>query len=211
MRVSPVPKAPLSPSFRLFHSAIERADWPCGTELVPFGMALIKTLKGITPKIAEDVFLAENATVIGDVEIGAGSSIWYQAVLRGDVHSIRIGQRTNIQDLAMVHCTYEYSPTVVGDDVTVGHGAVVHGCEVKDRCLIGMNAVILDKAVVGPDTVVAAGAVVLEGMVLESGYLYGGVPAKKLKALSPAQLEGLKKSAAAYQMYSEWYSEEQNA
>ncbi len=171
-------------------------------------MALIKTLKGIAPTIAEDVFLAETATVIGDVEIGSGSSVWYGAVLRGDVHSIRVGQRTNIQDLAMVHCTYEYSPTEIGDDVTVGHGAVVHGCQVKDRCLIGMNAVVLDKAVVGPNTVVAAGAVVLEGMVLESGFLYGGIPAKKLKALTPAQIEMLKKSAQAYQMYSEWYREE---
>lgn len=171
-------------------------------------MALIKALKGITPKIADEVFLAENATIIGDVEIGTGSSVWYSAVLRGDVHSIRIGERTNIQDLAMVHCTYEYSPTVIGDDVTVGHGAVVHGCEVKDRCLIGMNAVVLDKAVVGPDVVVAAGAVVLEGMVLEPGHLYGGIPAKKLKPLSEAQLEGLKKSANAYQMYAKWYAEE---
>jgi len=171
-------------------------------------MALIKALKGITPRIAEDVFLAENATVIGDVEIGAGSSVWYQAVLRGDVHTIRIGARTNIQDLAMVHCTYEYSPTVIGDDVTVGHGAVVHGCEVKDRCLIGMNAVVLDKAVVGPDVVVAAGAVVLEGMVLEPGFLYGGIPAKKLKPLSPEQLAGLRKSADAYRMYAKWYAEE---
>lgn len=168
-------------------------------------MALIKTLQGNTPQIADDVFLAETATVIGDVEIGPGSSVWYGAVLRGDVHSIRIGARTNIQDLSMVHCTYEYSPTLIGDDVTVGHGAVVHGCQVKDRCLIGMNAVVLDKAVVGPDVVVAAGAVVLEGMVLEPGFLYGGIPAKKLKALSPEQLEGLKKSAKAYQMYSEWY------
>lgn len=168
-------------------------------------MALIKTLQGKTPQIADDVFLAETATVIGDVEIGIGSSVWYGAVLRGDVNSIIVGQRTNIQDLAMVHCTYEYSPTRIGDDVTVGHGAVVHGCEVKDRCLIGMNAVVLDKAVVGPDVIVAAGAVVLEGMVLEPGYLYGGIPAKKLKPLSEAQLDGLKKSAAAYQMYSEWY------
>lgn len=170
-------------------------------------MALIKPLKGIAPQIAEDVFLAENATVIGDVEIGAGSSIWYNAVLRGDVHSIRIGKRTNVQDLAMVHCTYEYSPTVIGDDVTIGHGAVVHGCEVKDRCLIGMNAVVLDKAVVGPDSIVAAGAVVLEGTVVEPGFLYGGVPAKKLKPLSAEQLEGLKKSAAAYGHYSKWYQE----
>ena len=168
-------------------------------------MALIKTVQGMTPTIAPDVYLAETATVIGDVEIGPGASIWFNAVLRGDVHSIRIGARTNIQDLAMVHATYDYSPTEIGEDVTVGHGAVVHGCTVKDRCLIGMNAVVLDKAVVGPDTVVAAGAVVLEGQVCESGFIYAGIPAKKVKALTEAQKEGLKKSAKAYQMYSEWY------
>ena len=171
-------------------------------------MALIKTLKGITPKIAPDVYLSETATVIGDVEIGAGSSIWFNAVLRGDVHSIRVGERSNIQDMAMVHATYEWSPTVIGDDVTVGHGAVVHGCEVKDLCLIGMNAVVLDKAVVGPETVIAAGAVVLEGQVCESGWIYAGTPAKKVKALTEEQKKGLRKSAQAYQMYSGWYREE---
>ena len=171
-------------------------------------MALIKTLKGIAPRIAEDVFLAENATVIGDVELAEGSSVWYGAVLRGDVGKIKVGKRSNIQDLVMVHCTYEHSATVVGEDVTVGHGAVIHGCEVKDRCLIGMNAVVLDNAVVGPDTVVAAGAVVLENMVLEAGWIYGGIPAKKLKQLSPAQKEGLKESAKAYSKYAEWYEEE---
>lgn len=168
-------------------------------------MPIIKTLNGFTPRLGNLSFLAENAVIIGDVEVGDGSSIWYGVVIRGDVHSIRIGKNSNIQDLVMVHCTYQYSPTVIGDEVTVGHGAVVHGCEIKDRCLIGMNAVVLDKAVVGPDVIVAAGAVVLEGSVLEPGYLYGGIPAKKLKPLSPEQLEGLKRSAAAYVKYSEWY------
>jgi gamma-carbonic anhydrase len=168
-------------------------------------MALIKTLNGKSPQLGKLAFLAENAVIIGDVEIGDGSSVWYSVVIRGDVHSIRIGKHSNIQDLVMVHCTYQYSPTIVGDDVTVGHGAVIHGCEIRDRCLIGMNAVVLDKAVVGPDVVVAAGAVVLEGSILEPGFLYGGIPAKKIKPLSPEQLEGLKKSAAAYVKYSEWY------
>jgi carbonic anhydrase/acetyltransferase-like protein (isoleucine patch superfamily) len=168
-------------------------------------MALIKTLRNITPKIAEDVFLAENATIIGDVEIGEGSSVWFGAVIRGDVDSIRIGKRTNVQDLVMVHCSFEYSPTHIGDDVTIGHGAVVHGCEVRDRCLIGMNAVVLDKAVVGPDAVVAAGSVVLEGTVIEPGFLYGGIPAKKIKALTEKQLQGLKDSAAGYAKFSKWY------
>lgn len=170
-------------------------------------MALIKTLKGISPEIAEDVFLAENATVIGDVKIGEGSSVWYGAVLRGDVHSIRVGKRSNIQDLVMVHCTYKTNPTEIGDDVTVGHGAVVHGCVVKDRCLIGMNAVVLDKAVVGPDTVIGAGSVVLEGQVCEPGYLYAGIPAKKIKPLSDAQKAGLRQSAEGYALYAGWYRE----
>lgn len=170
-------------------------------------MALIRTLRGVTPQVSESAFLAETATLIGDVMIGENSSVWYGAVLRGDVGGIRIGKNSNIQDLAMVHCTYERSQTVVHDEVTVGHGAVIHGCEIKDRCLIGMNAVVLDNAVVGPDVVVAAGAVVLEGMILESGFIYAGIPAKKVKALTPEQLAGLKKSAAAYGMYSDWYRE----
>jgi carbonic anhydrase/acetyltransferase-like protein (isoleucine patch superfamily) len=171
-------------------------------------MAILKTLKGMTPQLGNLAFLAENAVIIGDVEIGDESSVWYGVVIRGDVHQIRIGRRSNIQDLVMVHCTYEYSPTIIGDDVTVGHGAVVHGCEIKDRCLIGMNAVVLDKAVVGPDVIVGAGSVVLEGSILEPGFLYGGIPAKKIKPLSQAQLDGLQKSAAAYVKYSAWYQEE---
>ncbi|HHG84673.1 MAG TPA: gamma carbonic anhydrase family protein [Bacteroidetes bacterium] len=172
-------------------------------------MALIKTLKGISPKIAQDVFLAETAVIIGDVEIGEGSSIWYGAVLRGDVDRIRIGKRTNIQDLAMVHCSQDWSEASIGNDVTVGHGAVIHGCEVKDCCLIGMNAVVLDKAVVGPETVVGAGAVVLEGMVLESGWIYAGIPARKVKELTEKQKQGLRDSAAAYGKYAAWYQAEE--
>jgi carbonic anhydrase/acetyltransferase-like protein (isoleucine patch superfamily) len=168
-------------------------------------MALLRTLRGITPQVADSAFLAETAVLVGDVTIAEGASIWYGAVLRGDVGAISVGRNSNVQDLAMVHCTYERSHTVIHEQVTIGHGAVIHGCEIKDRCLIGMNAVVLDNAVVGPDVIVAAGAIVLEGMVLEPGYLYAGIPAKQVKPLSPAQLEGLKKSAAAYGMYSEWY------
>lgn len=168
-------------------------------------MALLRTLRGITPQVADSAFLAETAVLVGDVTIAEGASIWYGAVLRGDVGAISVGRNSNVQDLAMVHCTYERSHTVIHEQVTIGHGAVIHGCEIKDRCLIGMNAVVLDNAVVGPDVIVAAGAIVLECMVLEPGYLYAGIPAKQVKPLSPAQLEGLKKSAAAYGMYSEWY------
>jgi carbonic anhydrase/acetyltransferase-like protein (isoleucine patch superfamily) len=169
-------------------------------------MALIRTLRGVTPQIHASAFLAETAVLIGDVHIGEGSSVWYGAVLRGDVGGIRVGRNSNVQDLAMVHCTYERSHTVIHDEVTIGHGAVVHGCEIKDRCLIGMNAVVLDNAVVGPDVVVGAGSVVLEGMILEPGHIYAGIPAKKIKALTEKQLEGLKKSAEAYKHYAAWYA-----
>lgn len=171
-------------------------------------MALIRTINGFTPQIGENVFLAENATVLGDVVIGNDSSVWYSAVIRGDVNSIRIGNRTNVQDLAMIHCTYKTNPTVIGDDVTIGHGAVVHGCQIKNLCLIGMNAVVLDKAVVNDYCVIAAGSVVLEGQVLESGHLYAGVPAKKIKPLTDAQKQLLHQSAKGYVMYADWYGEE---
>lgn len=171
-------------------------------------MALIRSLKGITPSIAPDVFLAENAVIIGDVEIGAGSSVWYHAVLRGDVHSIRVGERTNIQDLVMVHCTYKTNPTIIGHDITIGHGAVVHGCVLEGLSLIGMKAVVLDKAVVEPEVVLGAGSVVLEGMRLESGWLYAGTPAKKIKPLTEVQKAALRTSAEGYQMYASWYREE---
>lgn len=171
-------------------------------------MALIRTINGFTPQLGENVFLAENATVLGDVVIGNDSSVWYSAVIRGDVNSIRIGNRTNVQDLAMVHCTYKTNPTVIGDDVTIGHGAVVHGCEIKNLCLIGMNAVVLDKAVVNEYCVVAAGSVVLEGQILESGFLYAGVPAKKIKPLTDAQKQLLHQSAKGYVMYADWYGED---
>ena len=168
-------------------------------------MAIIRTVNHITPIIGENVFLAENAAILGDVVIGRDSSVWYSATIRGDVNSIRIGERTNVQNGAMIHCTYETTATVIGDDVTIGHGAIVHGCELKNLCLIGMNAVILDKAVVNEYCVVAAGSVVLEGTMLESGYLYAGVPAKKIKPLTDEQKKLLHKSAKGYMMYSGWY------
>lgn len=168
-------------------------------------MAIIKTLKDIAPQIGENVFLAENAAVLGDVVIGNDSSVWYSAVVRGDVNTIRIGSRTNIQDCAVIHCTYEESPTVIGDDVTIGHGAIVHGCTLQNTCLIGMNAVILDKAVVGEYCIVAAGSVVLEGTILEPGHLYAGTPARKIKPLTEAQKKLLEKSAKGYMMYADWH------
>lgn len=168
-------------------------------------MPIIKTLNGMTPQIHADVFTAETAVIIGDVCLASGVSVWYQAVLRGDVGAIRIGARSNIQDLCMIHCTRNYSETLIGEDVTVGHNAVLHGCRIEDRVLIGMGAIVMDKAVVQSDVIVAAGAVVLEGAVLESGFLYAGVPAKKLKPLSAAQVKSIHASAVHYLEYKTWY------
>ncbi|MEO0897274.1 MAG: gamma carbonic anhydrase family protein [Bacteroidota bacterium] len=150
-------------------------------------MALIKSFKDFHPQIEKDVFLAENATIIGDVEIGEQSSIWYQAVLRGDVGKITIGKLTNIQDHAMLHTTTNRSVCVVGDRVVVGHRAILHGCRVEDEVLIGMGAIILDDAVIPSHTIIGAGALVTEGKVLESGFLYAGVPAKKIKPITDFQ------------------------
>ena len=161
-------------------------------------MPLLQPYRGIFPVFAPDVFLAENATVIGDVQIGAGSSVWYMAVLRGDVEAIRIGRETNLQDAVIVHCSTGRCPAVVGDRVTVGHRAILHGCTIGDEVLIGMGAIVLDEAVVPPHTIVAAGALVTERMVLETGFLYAGLPAKKIKALSPAQIEGIRQGALHY-------------
>ncbi|HKJ79194.1 MAG TPA: gamma carbonic anhydrase family protein, partial [Prolixibacteraceae bacterium] len=169
-------------------------------------MALIKTLNGNTPKIGEDCFLAETATVIGDVEIGDGCSIWFNAVLRGDVHYIKIGNNTNIQDNAVIHATYKKSPTNIGNNVTIAHNAVVHGCTIHDNVMIGINAVVLDNVVVESDSIIAAGSVVTKGTVVESGSVYAGVPAKKIKEISPDLLDGeIKRIAKAYGMYSSWY------
>ena len=171
-------------------------------------MALIKSLLGKTPVIGQNCFLAETATIIGDVEMGNDCSIWYGAVLRGDVHSIRLGNNTNVQDNAVIHATYQKSPTNVGNNVTIAHGAIVHGCTIHDNVMIGMNAVVLDDVVIESNSIVAAGAVVSKGTRVESGAVYGGIPAKKIKDMSPELLEGqIKRIAKAYGMYSGWYKE----
>lgn len=172
-------------------------------------MALIKTLKGSTPKIGKNCFLAETATLIGDVEIGDNCSIWYSAVLRGDVHYIKVGNNTNIQDNATVHATYKKSPTNIGNNVTIAHGAIIHGCTLNDNVMIGMNAVVLDNAVVESNSIVAAGSVVTKGTVVESGSVYAGVPAKKVKNISPELLNGeVNRIADAYALYASWYKDE---
>jgi carbonic anhydrase/acetyltransferase-like protein (isoleucine patch superfamily) len=161
-------------------------------------MPLIKTFKQHTPQVAEGVFVAENATLIGEVFLATGSSVWYGAVLRGDVGAIRVGENSNIQDHALLHCTTGRTPCVVGKGVVVGHRAILHGCTIEDECLIGMGAIVLDEALVPRHTVVAAGALVTEGKQLESGFLYAGVPARKVKALTPAQIEQIRRGASHY-------------
>jgi len=169
-------------------------------------MALIREVRGFTPEIGENVFLAENATIIGDVVIGRDSSIWYNTVLRGDVNSIRIGQRVNIQDGAVVHTLYEKSVAVIGDDVSIGHNVTVHGAKIENGALIGMNAVVLDHAVVGEGAIVAAGSVVLSGAKVEPGSIYAGTPAKFVKKIDPEQSKEInQKIAKNYLMYSDWY------
>ena len=171
-------------------------------------MALIKSVRGFTPEFGERCYLAENATVIGDVVMGDECSVWFQAVVRGDVNSIRIGDQVNIQDGAIIHGTYEKSSTNIGNRVSIGHRAIVHGCTLKDNVLIGMGAIVMDDAVVMSNVLVAAGAVVLENSILESGFIYAGVPAKKVKAISTDQLKGtLNRIADAYVTYAGWFKE----
>jgi carbonic anhydrase/acetyltransferase-like protein (isoleucine patch superfamily) len=156
--------------------------------------------------IGQDCFIAENASIIGDVVIGKKCSVWFQAVIRGDVNSIRIGNRVNIQDGAVIHCTLDKSKTIVGDDVSIGHNAILHGCKIKRRSLIGMGAIIMDLAVIEENCIVGAGSVVLENSVLESGFLYAGVPAQKVKTLDPELIEFyIRRTAQNYVSYAEWY------
>ena len=172
-------------------------------------MAIIKKLNGHTPKFGKNCFLADNAAIIGDVEMGNDCSIWFGAVLRGDVHSIRIGNKVNIQDNATIHATYKKSPTNIGNNVSIAHNAVIHGCTIKDNVLIGMGAIVLDDAVVESNTIVAAGSVVTKGTVVESGWVYAGTPAKKMKQLGEELLKGeVERIVNAYSMYASWYEDE---
>jgi carbonic anhydrase/acetyltransferase-like protein (isoleucine patch superfamily) len=161
----------------------------------------IVSYRGLTPKIHPSVFVAEGAHIIGDVEIGKDSSVWFNVVIRGDVHFIRIGEATNIQDNAVLHVTHKASPLRIGSHVTIGHGAVVHAATIKDFCLIGMGAVVLDNAEVGPYALVAAGAVVLGNTVVPEGTLAAGVPAKVVRSLRPEERRSLVQSAQKYVEY----------
>ncbi len=169
-------------------------------------MGLIKTVRGKTPQFGQDCFLADNATVIGDVITGDQCSFWFHAVVRGDVHYIRMGHKVNVQDGAIIHCTYEQAPTQIGNNVSIGHRAIVHGCTLNDNILVGMGAIVMDHAIVESNVLIAAGAVVLENSHLEAGHIYAGVPAKKIKAISQEQFQGtIERIANNYVFYSGWF------
>ena len=172
-------------------------------------MAIIKSVRGFTPQIGNDTFLADNAAIIGDVEIGEGCSIWFGAVLRGDVNSIRIGNRVNIQDGTVLHTLYEKSTVEIGDDVSVGHNVTIHGAKICAGALIGMGSVVLDHAVVGEGAIVAAGSVVLSKTIIEPNSLYAGVPAKFVRLVDAKQSNEMNRRIANnYKMYASWYKED---
>lgn len=158
--------------------------------------------------MGHNCFLADNATVVGEVTMGAYCSVWFQAVVRGDVHSITIGHHTNIQDGAVIHCTYQKAKTVIGNYVSIAHNAVVHGCTIEDQVLIGMGAIVMDGAVVKTGSIVAAGAIVLQNTVVEEGSIFAGNPARFLKKVSPEQAEVFMRTANNYVMYADWYQED---
>ena len=168
-------------------------------------MPLILPVKGKSPSWGDNCFIADNATIVGDVVLGANCSVWFNAVIRGDVNYIRIGDNSNIQDGAVIHCTYLKAATEIGSNVSVGHNALVHGCTLKDHVLIGMGAIVMDHAVVEEYVIIAAGSVVLENTICESGFLYAGTPAKKIKPLTDDQRELLKKLPQNYMMYADWF------
>ena len=171
-------------------------------------MSIILAVEDKFPGWGDDCFIAPNCTIVGDVVMGNECSIWFNAVVRGDVNSIRIGNRVNIQDGAVIHCTFRRSSTTIGNNVSIGHNAIVHGCEVHDNVLIGMGSIIMDRAVVHSNTIIAAGAVVLEGTVCEAGSVYAGVPAVKVKDISEEKVEGeINRIAGNYVGYAQWFKD----
>jgi len=172
-------------------------------------MPIIKTVNGKEPKIPSDCYVAENATIVGDVTLGENCSVWFNAVLRGDVHYIKIGNKVNIQDGAIIHCTYQKHPTIIGNNVSIGHNAIVHGCTIHDNVLIGMGAIVMDNCVVESNSIVAAGAVVTQNTVIESGSIYAGVPAKKVKSIDASEFAGeIDRISNNYVLYSSWFKDE---
>lgn len=169
-------------------------------------MALILPINEINPFIPKSCFVAQNATIVGDVILGEECSIWFNAVVRGDVNSIRIGNRVNVQDGVCIHCTYQKTKTIIGNNVSIGHHAIVHGCTVEDNVLIGMGAIVMDNAQIGRDSIIGAGAVVLENTIVPPGSIYAGVPAKKIKNIVPELIQGeIERIAENYVKYSSWY------
>ncbi len=169
-------------------------------------MPVILPVKGILPTFGNDCYIAPNATIVGDVVMGNECSVWFNAVLRGDVNIIRMGNKVNVQDGAVIHCTYLRSKTIIGNNVSIGHNAIVHGCVIEDNVLVGMGSVIMDNAQIGSNSIIAAGAVVLENTIIEPGSIYAGVPAKKVKDISQDKLKGeINRIAENYITYSSWF------
>ena len=170
---------------------------------------LIKSVNGKSPLIPDDCYVAENATIVGEVFFGKKCSVWFNAVVRGDVNSIHIGNKVNIQDGAIIHCTYLKHPTKIGNNVSIGHNAIVHGCTIQDNVLIGMGAIVMDNCVIESNSIVAAGAVVTQNTVVESGTIYAGTPAKKVKDINASDFAGeIERISNNYVMYSSWFKED---
>ncbi len=172
-------------------------------------MSYILPVKGVLPTMGDNCFIAPNATIVGDVIMGNDCSVWFNAVIRGDVNSIRMGNKVNVQDGAVIHCTYQKTQAIIGNNVSIGHNAIVHGCVIADNVLVGMGAIVMDNVQVGANCIIAAGAVVLENTVIEPGTIYAGVPAKKVKDISQEMISGeINRIANNYLMYSGWFKEE---
>lgn len=172
-------------------------------------MPVILPVLGKLPSFGENCFIAPNATIVGDVTTGKECSFWFNAVVRGDVHFIKMGDRVNVQDGAIIHCTYQKHPTTIGNNVSIGHNAMVHGCTIHDNVLIGMGSIVMDRCVVHSNSIIAAGAVVLEGTVVEAGSIYAGIPAKKVKEVSPNLIESeINRIAENYVKYASWYEKD---
>jgi gamma-carbonic anhydrase len=171
-------------------------------------MAIIKSVRGFAPTYGSNCFFADGAVIVGEVSMGDNCTIWFNAVVRGDVHSISIGNNTNIQDGAVIHCTYQKAKTVIGSNVSIAHNAIVHGCTIEDNVLIGMGAIIMDDAVIGSGSVIAAGAIVLAKTLVEPGSLYAGIPAKRIKSVGAEMTEVIERTARNYPMYATWFKEE---
>lgn len=169
-------------------------------------MPIIKSVKGKFPQIPDDCYIAENATIVGEVTMGNECSVWFNAVIRGDVHYIKMGNKVNVQDGAVIHATYQKSPTTIGNNVSIGHNAIVHGCTIKDNVLIGMGSIIMDDCVIESNSIIAAGAVLTKNTIVEAGSIYAGVPAKKVKDISEELISGeINRIADNYVEYSSWF------